>query len=199
MPSSHSIQCRCGQLRGLLTATRPSNHCICYCTDCQAFARHLGAHDALDKQGGTEIIQAPAANLTFSQGVDTLACLRLTDTGMLRWYTTCCQTPIGNTLANWRVSFVGLIHTCLRAEGQSLDTSFGPVTMRVSVKSAIGQEKPVSSGLLDGIAKTIAMIVRARISGAYRRSPFFDPRNGTPVAHPKVLTSDELQAAKRMA
>lgn len=41
------------------------------------------------------------------QAAENLACLRLTDKGLLRWYSTCCQTPIGNTSANWKISFVG--------------------------------------------------------------------------------------------
>ena len=197
MPNSHTIQCTCGQIRGLLTSTAPSNRCVCYCDDCQAFARHLQAKGALDARGGTEIIQVPPSNLTFTQGADKLVCLRLTDAGMLRWYSACCNTPIGNTPANPRVSFVGLIHTCLVGDAQARQASFGPVTMVVGVNSAIVDDnKPHSAGLVSGIAKTIAMIIKARLSGAYRRSPFFNPETGAPVAEPTVLTSAELAAAK---
>jgi hypothetical protein len=37
--------------------------------------------------------------------------------GLLRWYAACCKTPIGNTLPNFRASFVGLIHSCLQNAG----------------------------------------------------------------------------------
>jgi hypothetical protein len=196
MPNSHNIQCKCGQIRGLLTSTSPSNRCVCYCDDCQAFARHLQAKDTLDARGGTEIIQLPPSNLKFTQGADKLACLRLTDAGMLRWYAACCNTPIGNTPLNPRVSFVGLIHSCLVGDAPSRQASFGPVTMVVGVKSAIGDDKPHSAGLVSGIAKTMAMIIKARLSGAYRRSPFFNPETGAPVAKPMVLTAAQLAAAK---
>ena len=200
MPNSHTIQCTCGQIRGLLTSTTPSNRCVCYCDDCQAFARHLKAHGALDERGGTEVIHVPPANLQFTQGAEKLACLRLTDAGMLRWYAACCNTPIGNTLANPRMSFVGLVHTCLVGDAQARQASFGPVTMVVGVKSALGDDnKPHTAGLVSGMAKTMAMIFKARLSGAYRRSPFFNPETGTPVAKPKVLTAAELGAAKSAA
>ena len=199
MSNTHKIQCRCGQLRGLLKATRPSNRCVCYCVDCQAFARHLRAQDVLDNRGGTDIVQVPSSNLAFTQGAENLACLRLTDKGMLRWYSTCCQTPIGNTPANWRVSFVGLIHTCLSSENQSLDASFGPVSMRVGVENAIGPDKPAASGLLGGIAKFFAIIIKGRMGGAYRSSPFFNPQTGVPVANPKILSESELTAARSAA
>jgi hypothetical protein len=196
MSNTHKIRCRCGQVRGLLKATSPSNRCICYCTDCQAFVRHLRAPDVLDSRGGTDIIQVPSSNLVFTQGAENLACLRLTDKGMLRWYSRCCQTPIGNTPADWRIAFVGLIHTCLSNENQSLETSFGPVSMHVGVKSAIGAVKPTASGLFSGLAKAVAIIVRGRFGGAYRASPFFNPQTGIPVANPNILSASELNAAK---
>lgn len=117
MSNSHRIRCRCGKLRGLLKTSTPSNRCVCYCTDCQAFARHLGAGYALDDHGGSEVIQVPAPNLMFPQGSRNRACLRLTETGMLRWYSACCRTPIGNTLLSPRISFNGLIGPCLNVDG----------------------------------------------------------------------------------
>ncbi len=200
MPSNHQIQCQCGHLRGVLEPTQPSNHCVCYCSDCQAFARHLGTADkVLDPQGGTAIVQVPPANLRFTQGAEKLACLRLTDKGMLRWYAACCGTALGNTPPDRRVSFVGLIHTCLQADGQSLQASFGPVTMRSSVGSATRPDAPAASGLVSGIVKVLAMAAKARITGAYRNNPFFNPATGAAIASPYVLSASELGAAKHAA
>ncbi len=52
----------------------------------------------LDERGGSQIIQVPPKNLTFTQGREVLASMRLTEKGLLRWYAGCCNTPIGNTL-----------------------------------------------------------------------------------------------------
>lgn len=199
MSNTYTIRCRCGQLRGRLKATRPSNRCVCYCTDCQAFARHLRAAGVLDGSGGSAIVQVPASNLEFTAGAENLACLRLTDQGMLRWYSACCQTPIGNTPADRRMAFVGLILTDLNGDPQTLDACFGPVTMRVCVNSATTVDKPAASGLLSGVGKVLAIIIRGRISGAYRRSPFFRPESGAPIAKPTVLSATEIAAAKRAA
>lgn len=195
MPDTHAIQCRCGQLRGLLQPTHPSNRCVCYCSDCQAFARHLGAQDALDREGGSDIVQVPASHVAFTQGQQQLACIRLTDKGMVRWYASCCRTPIGNTLADGKSDFVGLLQTGLGAA--SLDASFGPVTMRVAVDSALGPDKPKATGMLGGVAKVMGFIIKGRLRKTWRASPFFDARTGLPVAKPKVLTAEELAAAKR--
>ncbi len=199
MSNSHNIQCKCGHIRGLLSPTKPSNRCVCYCGDCQAFARHLKAQDVMDSRGGTEVIQVPPSNVQFTQGADKLACLRLTEGGLLRWYAACCNTPIGNTMANHGMSFVGLVHTCLAGDDQAREASFGPVTMIVGVKSAIGANKPEQKGLFSGIAKTMVMIVKARLSGAYRSNPFFRQGTGVAIATPRVLSAGELSAAKGAA
>ena len=103
---SHPIQCRCGTLKGYVDRLRGANYCVCYCRDCQAFAHFLGrAGEILDARGGTAVVQTPAANVTFTSGREALACMRLTPNGLLRWYSTCCNTPVGNTLANSKVLF----------------------------------------------------------------------------------------------
>ncbi|MGM9483092.1 DUF6151 family protein [Roseateles sp. NT4] len=198
MPEHQAIQCRCAQLSGLLQPIRPANHCICHCADCQAFARHLGVPGTLDGQGGTDIVQVPASHLRFTQGQQHLACLRLTGKGMLRWYAGCCRTPIGNTMADRKADFVGLIHTGLASDPHSLDQAFGPVTMRVGVDSALGAHKPKSAGLIGGMVKVLAFIVGGRLRGSYRASPFFDAQTGLPVAKPQVLSAQELVAAKQV-
>jgi Family of unknown function (DUF6151) len=92
---THPIRCHCGKLKGTLNHDREVNRCVCYCTDCQAFARFLKReHEILDDRGGTSIIQTIPANISFTEGIEYLACMRLTANGLLRWYVTCCYTPI---------------------------------------------------------------------------------------------------------
>jgi hypothetical protein len=191
---NHPLQCRCGTLKGYVSRPEAVNRCVCYCRDCQAFAHFLGrAGEILDAQGGTDVIQTLPANVTFTQGQEVLACMRLTERGLVRWYTTCCNTPVGNTLANFRVSFVGLVHNCLENTGTSLDDSFGPVRAFVNTKSAKGQAGSSSVSMISVILRFIAMVGRARINGSYKRTPFFSADTGTPIATPKVLSRSELE------
>jgi hypothetical protein len=191
---SHPLQCRCGTLKGYLSNPETANHCACYCRDCRAFAHFLGrANDILDEQGGTHVIQTVPANVAFTEGVETLACMRLSERGLLRWYTTCCNTPVGNTLANYRVSFVSLIHSCLDSTGKSLDDAFGPVRMHVNTKSAEGPVKSSPMAAISVILRFIVTLARARIDGSYKRTPFFSIRagTGTPIVIPRVLSLSE--------
>jgi hypothetical protein len=187
---NHPLQCRCGTLKGYVAHSAGVNRCVCYCSDCQAFAHFLGRpSEILDAQGGTEVIQTRPANVTFTQGQDALACMRLTENGLLRWYTGCCNTPIGNTLSNFRVSFVGLVHSCLEGAGVSLDDSFGPVRAYVNTKSAKGEVTSSSIGTTSVILRFIVMVARARIDGSYKRTPFFSAETGTPIVTPKVFSA----------
>jgi hypothetical protein len=190
----HPLQCRCGTIKGSVSDPQSANRAVCYCRDCQAFARFLGQEvETLDAQGGSDIVQTLPKNVTFSQGTDALACMRLTDKGMLRWYANCCKTPIGNTLENYKISFVGLLHNCLETPGHPLQSSFGAVRSYLNPQGAIGDPKPKAKGMGATLWWIATTIPKGRISGDYRHTPFF--RDGKPIAIPRVLSSAERETA----
>ncbi len=190
---THSLRCNCGKLQGTLKRTTEINRCVCYCADCQAFARFLKReHDILDAAGGTSIIQTIPKHVTFLEGTENLACIRLTETGLLRWYAACCNTPIGNTPPNFKFPFIGLIDNCLSTEPASFDATFGPVRMYVSTQSASGEPKPKSMGFFAGTLRVIGMVLRSRFDGSYKQNPFFVPATGAPIVTPKVLDHQKL-------
>ena len=191
---SHPIQCKCGCLRGSVAGVKTTNRVVCYCRDCQAFAHFLGnSGDILDSHGGTDIVQTLPKNISFTQGTEVLACMRLTETGLLRWYTTCCKTPIGNTLPSHKMSFVGLIHNCLESSEIPLNDSFGSARIYVHTKYAKGEPKPKSVGLMATVIRNLARVLRARIDGTYKQTPFFWVDSGVPIVSPKVLSHQEYQ------
>src|SRR5579864_2200237 len=49
---THPLSCSCGALTGSVQNERLANHSICYCKDCQSFARFLGRDaELLDARG----------------------------------------------------------------------------------------------------------------------------------------------------
>ena len=191
---NHPLRCRCGTLRGYVSHSNSVNRGVCYCKDCQAYAHFLGKPgDILDEMGGTEVVAILPKNLTLTHGLEALACMSLTDNGLLRWYASCCNTPIGNTRRNFRFSFVGLVHTCLRDPSRSLESSFGLVSMRVNTKHAKGRPKSMPLSTVAAVLRFLSSVIRARMDGSYRSTPFFDPDRGTPVVPPKVLSSGERE------
>lgn len=168
---------------------------MCYCADCQAFAKFLGHSDeVLDVHGGTEIVQVAQPRLVFSQGKKHLAAMRLSEKGMVRWYAACCKTPIGNTLIDPKISFIGLIHSSL--DRPKMDMDFGKNVAIVNTGSATGELKPKQRGLLGTMLRFLWIVLSNRIGGRYRKSQLFN-ESGVPVVHPTVLSAEELEDLKR--
>jgi hypothetical protein len=88
------LRCRCGRMRGVASDVSPSAgfRFVCYCKDCQAFARFLDRADVLDPAGGTDIFQMPPARVKLTAGTDAMRCLRLSNK-VLRWYTRLLPDP----------------------------------------------------------------------------------------------------------
>lgn len=190
----HPIQCKCGTIRGRLEGTGVHNRLICYCTDCRAFARFLGrSAEVLDEQGGTEIVQVAQPRVRFSQGADRIAAVRLSEKGMIRWYASCCKTPIGNTLADSKFPFIGLIHSSL--DRARMNRDFGTTIARLNTDTAVGDTKPSRRGLPGVIARFIWIVVTTRIRGQYGNSQLFDD-SGSPRVVPSILTPQELARLK---
>jgi hypothetical protein len=192
---THRLRCQCGAIRGYVALPAKTVRAICYCRDCQAFARYLArAGDVLDEHGGTDIVATAPSHVRFEQGLDALACMSLSATGILGWYASCCRTPFGNTPSDRKTHYVGLVHNCL-AE-QPLNASFGPARIRLNTKSARGSvgATPVSTVL--AILKLIGLIVPAGLTRQYDDNPFFDPVSGGPIKQPRVLSEAEASALK---
>jgi hypothetical protein len=175
--------CRCGALRGRLTDADPAQgtHMVCHCADC----RRANAHFGLDgsEEDGVHIWQTTPDRLRIERGADHLRLMRLTEGGLSRWYAGCCDTPLFNTLATPRLPFVGVLTARLDAPER-----LGPVVAEAFVPAGEGRTRHVRGGLV--MWRFIRRTVAARLSGRWRRTPFFDVRTGRPIAVPEVLASD---------
>jgi hypothetical protein len=190
---NHPMQCQCGTLRGYVSPPDMASRGVCYCKDCQAFAHFLDrpGDPVLNELGGTEIVATLPKHVHFTQGLEALVCMSLSDRGLLRWYTSCCNTPIGNTPRDFKTPYVGLIHSCLAKGAPSLDDSFGPVRMVLQTKSAKGKVKSTPISNVVTLLKIMKSVVATRISGNYKNNPFFVEDSGTPIKQPRVLTKAE--------
>jgi hypothetical protein len=133
-------------VRGVASDVSPSSgfRFVCYCKDCQAFSRFLKRPDVLDPAGGTDIFQMPPGRVKLIAGTDAVRCLRLSNKGVLRWYTDCCRTPIGNTAASPRFPVIAVVHSFMVHAGNDafLDEVLGPPLCRIYERSAVGPLPP---------------------------------------------------------
>ena len=196
--SHHLLRCRCGSLRGRVTLPA-FGRAVCYCTDCRAYAHFLQREgELLDDAGGTQVVATLPARVSFEPvGLGSLACMSLSERGVLRWYAACCNTPIGNTARSARVPYVGLVSDCLTADPvHSLEASFWPLRMRVHTKSATRPVAATPLVMLAVMLGSMKPMIEAWSAGSGRGNPFFDPQTGRPIRTRRVLDVDERSRLK---
>ena len=199
MSTKAELRCRCGEVRGVVADASPRtvNRAVCCCDDCQAFIHRLGRADLLNAQGGTDIVQVAPASLSFVQGQDRIRAVRLTSKGLYRWYASCCNTPIGNTLSP-SVPFVGIVASTFDHSRQRASDVFGEPRGGVFGKFAIGKAPAgvaarVSLSLL---LHTIGKVLTWRLRGSAWPHPFFKRDTGAPAYPFEVLSHEEREALR---
>jgi hypothetical protein len=186
-------------MRGVASGVSPSSgfRFVCYCKDCQLFARFLQRADVLDPAGGTDIFHMPPRRVNLTAGTDALRCLRLSNK-VLRWYTDCCRTPIANTAAGPGFPVIGVVHSFMdhEAAGRSRDEVLGPPLCRIYERSAAGPLPPNAPGPLSlGLfARRASMMLGWWVRGLGWPTPFFDDRTKAPRGPARVLTRSERAA-----
>jgi len=190
MNQAPGVQCKCGTFKGQLsdTAFQRHNHLVCYCHDCQAFARYVGASMTMNERGGTEIIQVACSDVTITEDQESLAAVRLSEGGLTRWYASCCDTPVGNAPGTG-LPFIGLIHDCLQPADQ-IEKSFGSVTLIAFANKALGEDRVEPRGMPMGFIRFLLLALGAKFRGDGKRHAFFLP-TGEPITNPAVLNDAE--------
>ena len=187
--STINLKCRCGEVQGSASSVTPSSgsRVICCCSDCQAFASHLGTDaDTLDEFGGTEIFQMSQSQVSIEHGHDKLRAIRLKPKGLLRWYTDCCKTLVGNTMSAG-VPFVGVVHSFI--DEPNRDDVLGPVRAVVQTQHAKGEptySKHSAKFPLGITARIARKMLVWKLQGKHKPSPFFG-EDGLPVVKPVIV------------
>ena len=115
------LACRCGQVEGQIDPRRVHARASCYCRDCRAFARWLGSAGLLDSAGGTDILAMAPDALQITRGFEKMACMSLGPRGLLRWYASCCRTPLGNVLRDPKLYYLGVPVPAIAAPADAIE------------------------------------------------------------------------------
>lgn len=185
------FSCDCGAVSGTVKEVAPARvcHLICYCADCRAFARHLGQASKLEPGGGSALVQVAPSSIEIAQGVEHIACLRMSDKGLYRWYARCCKTPIANTVGSPNIPLAGM----WRHSFDSVE-AFGPVTTLGFTKMGLPGGPKRDKGLLKMLGGLLKRMVAGYLAGTARVSPFFG-QDRAPVAEATVLNATQRAAA----
>ncbi len=188
------ISCDCGSVKGAIDSTNLKGYrAVCLCDDCQAFAHFIQRPDTLDVNGGTDIIPVMPSHYTIQEGLENLKCLRLSDKGMFRWYTSCCKTPFGNLMSPG-MPYIGTPLRLLEKNysKEQIEGEFGPVRERMQAQYAIGPLPPLAQKKvsMSFLLRVLKFIVTAKLTKSGSPSPFFNS-DGKPACEPYVLSSQE--------
>lgn len=164
------------------------SHAVCYCGDCQAFARFLGRDDIMNEWGGTDIVQMAPASYRLD-AKDTLACVRLSEKGLFRWYCSACKTPVGNT-PKASIPFVGVP---VRFFAATPDSVVGPPGGHVQTKAALKGGPPYPEHNVRVIGTMLSRLAKWKLTGKGRPNSLFDDV-GKAYVTPRVLTPEERKA-----
>lgn len=178
------IGCSCGKVKAKARNVSPDrvNRVICGCSSCQAYAAFLQREPSmLDRYGGTDLFQISPQSLRFSEGFDYVIGMRLSRNGPLRWYADCCKTPIANTLKISNVPFMAVHCEALaRIYTQNDRTSIiGRVRARVNSDGNAPDTGAWQTALM--LIRFCPMILKWRLLGHHKHSPFFDSKTGLPL------------------
>lgn len=185
--TSAAFSCTCGKLRGRIAPAGPKTgmHLMCHCRDCRAAARHLGHSDTA--QNGVDLFQTSPDTIHLESGTDQLAILRLSPKGPLRWYAACCGTPMFNTLSRPGLAFATVL--LANADDPKL---FGPIIAQSSVPQAGGPPKSKNGGRM--VMGILSRMIAARLSGRWKKTPFFDLSTGEPIVPVHLIDKEERKA-----
>lgn len=181
------LRCRCGKLSLRVDDVSPAtvNRLACHCRGCTQFARDMRP-EILDARGGTERFVVSPATVSIARGREMLACRQQTPRGALRWYASCCDTPLGLTLRTPKIPFIGLdVHTVqTERDGPDLDATLGPLRAWVNVSPRPADARAIRAtpgALFSMLRHLIPLTWRWWRRGDHRCSPMFDD-----AAHPVV-------------
>ena len=173
--------CDCGTLTGELhVASLSGSHVACHCADCRATALY---HDRpWDQAEGVAVWHTTPDHVRISSGAERLAAIRVKPRGFLRWFASCCGTPLGASTDTAAVPFFGLRTSLLEDDG--------PLGPRVA-EAYLSRTAPRHRGYGRLVRGVVLRALLARLS-LRRRNPFLDATGGP--AGPVHVLSDRERA-----
>ena len=183
MGKSVPFGCACGDVRGTLRDLTASSggHVRCFCQDCRRAAIWIGEDDPAPD--GIHYYQTTPDRITFESGVDTLSAIKWKKGRLLRWYAPCCGVAMFNTLDSPKWAFASL-----NTERFDDPEAMGPAKAYAFKPTESGktQTKGFQHFMLGFMRRTIWQ----RLSGAWRKTPFFDGE-GAPIAEVRQLSHED--------
>ena len=189
------FSCTCGRFKAILHDVGPDegDRLTCYCADCRDFVRVIGRADLLDANGGNAVYQTRVAKLEILEGADVLATLHMTEKPTMRWYASCCNTPLFNTLPKAKPPFLSVNTSAF--DQARVAAALGPSKgdfLAQEAEPPLAHPRTVSKFKL--ALGFFPRLFKDLFSGDWRKSPLFDPASLEPMAKPRRVSQEERKA-----
>lgn len=125
--------------------------------------------------------------MKITEGGENLRVFRLSPKGALRWYATCCDTPLFFTPLKARLVHVGV-------NTDRLDDPDAPGKVVAEAFIPKGDGTSTNRGLPRMVGRMVTRMAAKNMNGEWRDTPFFDD-HGAPAVSPQVLSREERAAA----
>ena len=176
-------------MHGVLRGVSPvnGNRIDCFCGDCRA-AVVFASQGSIAPEGPVHLYQTTPDRIRFDAGQDQLAVFSLSPKGVLRWHAQCCGAMLFNTLRTPKISFAAFF-----TDRTPDATPLGAVKTRANIQNGNGTSR--NEGFRHALISLARGAIPARITGTWKKTPFFDPDTLEPVAKIYVLSREERAAA----
>lgn len=170
---------------------------MCHCKYCATYTDVLGrSEEVLDARRGTDAFFISPHTLEIESGREHIACLRLTDKGALRFYASCCNTPLANTAPAKGLPILSVSPMIVpwRELGRERDELLGPIRARVNTDDQFApderrSQRARSIDLVTMLLRFAPKFALWWVRGAQRRSPFVNAEGG-PLVEPQRVSRD---------
>lgn len=147
----------------------------------------------LDNLGGLALFNFRGSRLRFASGLDCMASLHMTDRPVLRWYASCCMTPLFNSYATSVIPFLDICTAAIPDKDGLAAVQLK--TRHLFTQSALGDTSDLpKTSPIALILRTTPRLVKEWVSGGRKRNPLFDAATGQPIAPPRRVSPQERAA-----
>lgn len=200
MSTCLKIACDCKKVTGQLANVSPHtvSRAVCYCAFCRAFHDYLGGTQSRLTTGGVDVFNISPKNVSLDTGSEQLSCVQLSKKGAIRYFSSCCHTPLFTTTPNPKIAMLSVSPVAVPElqNADKRDQIIGPVGARVFGEKASYAHLPNSSRVAVGwfLTKMVSRIIGWTLRGDAKHSPLFQT-NGLPLKNPKRLKMRDIQSS----
>lgn len=133
------------------------------------------------------LFQTTPDRLQITKGQDQIAVFSFGEKNLLRWYASCCGTPLFNTPRNPKISFVGIRTNLFDDAG-----AIGPVRATGFIPKPNG--KSTHEGLAVMLGSAIKRVAIQRVTGKWRQNLLFNAETARPISPVDIVSTEERHA-----